>query len=75
MTHYVSAPVERSLSILREFFIPIMEEQDIFGLDDKGEFEHMRCIEIMLRIMSHRSKQMSERVLERWTKKRGAGVR
>ena len=52
-----------------------MEYQNIFGLDEKGEFKNMRCLDIMLRIISHRSKEMSERVYDRWRKNRGGSVK
>ena len=36
MANYVSAHVERSISILEKHFLSIMEEQNVF--------EHLKCI-------------------------------
>ena len=51
-----------------------MEEQNIFELEN-GEFKHMRCIDIMLRIIAHRSKEMSEKVFGIWKANKGRTAR
>lgn len=75
MNNYMNSPVERSLIILSKYFEEIMEEQDIFGVDESRNFRYQSCIEIMLRIITQRSEKLKERVADRWYKIRGSPAR
>ena len=75
LENYVSEPVRRALEILSKHFIKILDEQAIFAVDEKGEFIHGKCLEIMLRVVAHRSKEMRERVSDRWRRGRGQSAR
>ena len=43
----------------------------MFGLNEKGEFENKKCIDIMLRVIAYRNEKMKDRVLDRWLNNRG----
>lgn len=72
MQHYLTAHVERSLKVLSSSFLEVMTDQEVFALDDRREFKHQKCIDLMLKIMNHRSPKLKEKVEGRWYRSRGS---
>jgi DNA primase catalytic subunit len=76
IANYVHAHVERSLNILNTHFVAVMEEQQVFAVNEEDrQFKHPKCIELMLRIIAHRNEKLRDRVQEKWNRLKGSDAR
>ena len=69
--NYTHAHVERSLHILAKHFDRVMEEQQVFTINEDRQFKNQKCIDLMLKIIAHRSEKLRDKVQEMWNRMRG----
>ena len=62
ISNYVHAHVERSLKVMANHFLQVMEDQQVFALNSNREFKNPKCIDLMLKIMALRNDKLKERV-------------
>jgi len=48
-----------------------MEEQQVFTINEDRQFKNQKCIDLMLKIIAHRSEKLRDKVQEMWNRMRG----